>query len=136
MDNSWAFDLETKIFSLIKYKTESRLKTTYPNIFFTTTNNPKDVETHYPTVYIHELTGSEYGRNAEGDEINAILYSSQIEVTTNKSQKEAKNVLKEVAIAFKELGFEIQAFPEVSNTDSNYRSVMRVRKMIGNKDTL
>ena len=36
----------------------------------------------------------------------------------------------------KSMGFEIQTFPESSNGDNYYRSVMRVRKMIGRSDTL
>ena len=43
MDNSWVFDLETKLLSLIKVKTESILKKKYPDIFYTNTDSPKDV---------------------------------------------------------------------------------------------
>jgi hypothetical protein len=136
MDNSWAFDLETKLFSVIKRKTENKLKVLYPQIFYTATDNPKDGDVHYPTVYMHELSGVESARNTEGNEINGILYSMQIEVTTNKSQKVAKSVLQEIAFAFKSMGFGIQTFPESSNGDNYYRSVMRVRKMIGRSDTL
>lgn len=59
MDNSWVFDLETKLLSLIKVKTESILKKKYPDIFYTNTDSPKDVINHFPTVYVHELPGVE-----------------------------------------------------------------------------
>lgn len=136
MDNSWVFDLETKIFSIVKIKTENKLKKKYPNIFFTTTSNPKDVITKFPTVYIHELPGTEIGITKERGKVNGISYAMQIEVTTNKSQKEAKNVLREVASAFKELGFEINSFPEMNNGENYYRSIMRVKRSIGANDVL
>ena len=136
MDNSWVFDLETRIFSIVSVKVSRKLKEKYPNIFFTTTSSPKDIITKFPTVYIHEMPGTEYGITKERDKINGISYAMQIEVTTNVSQKEAKTVLKEVAFAFKEMGFEINSFPEASNGTSYYRSIMRVKRNIGSKDVL
>lgn len=135
MDNSWVFDLETKIYSVIKVRTEKLLKEKYPNIYFTTTNNPKDATTHYPTVYIHELEGSEKGRTNEYD-INGITYAMQVEVITNTSQKEAKTVINEIAKQFKAMGFEIKSFPVIDNGDTYYRCVMRVSKVIGSDDIL
>lgn len=135
MDNSWVFDLETKIYSVIKVRTEKLLKSKYPNIYFTTTNNPKDATTHYPTVYIHELVGSEKGRTNEYD-LNGITYAMQIEVITNTSQKDAKTVINEIAKLFKAMGFEIKSFPVIDNGDTYYRSVMRVSKVIGSDDIL
>lgn len=135
VENEWAFDLETSFFSVIKAKLNEKLKTKYPNIYFTTTDSPKDAENHYPTVYVHELPGLEKGRTTEQQEISGIEYGMQIEVTTNKSQKEARTVMKEVASIFKSMGFEINNFPEFSNKDSVYRNVMRVKRVLGNEDT-
>ena len=41
-----------------------------------------------------------------------------------------------IAFVFKDMGFEIQSFPEANNGSGNYRSVMRVRRTLGNEDTL
>lgn len=135
MDNSWVFDLETKVFSIIKTRSLKNLKSKYPNIHFTTTNNPKDATTHYPTVYIHEMASTEQGRTTEY-EIGGITYTMQVEVITNVSQKDAKTVINEIAELFKAMGFEIRAFPEISNGETYYKSVMRVRKVIGANDIL
>ena len=67
MDNSWVFDLETRIFSIVSVKVSRKLKEKYPNIFFTLTSSPKDVITKFPTVYIHEMPGSEAGITKERD---------------------------------------------------------------------
>lgn len=134
MDNSWVFDLETHIFSIVQKKVGDKLKSKYPNIRFTTTSNPKCVTVKYPTVYIHELPGVEKARTFEGEDISGILYSMQVEVSTDKSAKEAKAVLKEVALVYKNMGFE--TFPEESDGDEYYRCVMRVRRTLGNIDAL
>lgn len=135
MDNSWVFDLETHIFSIVQKKVGDKLKSKYPNIRFTTTSNPKGVTVKYPTVYIHELPGTEKARTLDGEDISGILYSMQVEVSTDKSAKEAKAVLKEVALVYKNMGFEIKS-PEESNGDEYYRCVMRVRRTLGNIDAL
>lgn len=136
MDNSWVFDLETKLLSLIKVKTESTLKKKYPDIFYTITDNPKDVSTHFPTVYVHELSGSEKAKTTEGNSIESVFYSLQVEVTSQKSQKETKYVLSRIAEVLKDSGFSISSFPEASNGKTYYRSIMRASRLIGRIDTL
>lgn len=136
MDNSWAFDLETKIFSIIKLKTESKLKEKYPDIFYTNTDSPKDVITHFPTVYIHELPGSERSKTTEGDSVESVMYSMQIEVTSKRSQKETKVVLSHISEVLKSMGFSISSFPEANNGSMYYRSVMRASRLIGRSETM
>ena len=80
MDNSWVFDLETHIFSIVQKKVGDKLKSKYPNIRFTTTSKPKGVTVKYPTVYIRELPGAEKARTLDGEDISGILYSMQVDV--------------------------------------------------------
>lgn len=136
MDNSWVFDLETKILSLIKVKTESTLKKKYSDIFFTNTDSPKDVITHFPTVYVHELPGAEKAKTTEGNSIESVFYTLQIEVTSQKSQKETKYVLSRISEVLKDSGFSISSFPEANNGKMYYRSIMRASRLIGRNDTL
>lgn len=133
--NSWAFELENTIFSIIKVKATKLLKDKYPNIYFTTTNINENTP-KYPTVYIHELGGYEVGKDLEGVSINGVIETLQIEVYSNTSQSDAKYVISEVADIFKEMQFEIIAFPEMKNETNIYRSIMRVRRVIGNGDSL
>lgn len=137
MDNHWAFDLENDIYTTVKTRALKKLKDRYPNIFFTQTDLPKDPTIKYPTVYLRELGGSpEQGRTTEGKNINAVWFTMQSDVTTNKSKKEARAVNEEIALLFKDIGFAIVAFPEPSTVGNNYVSSMRVRRMIGNSDTI
>ena len=58
MDNSWVFDLETNLFSIVKNKVLNKLNKKFPTIHFTLTDEPKDATTKYPTVYMHEIRKS------------------------------------------------------------------------------
>lgn len=134
--NPWVFDLESMIFSRVKYATEEMLKRKYPNIRYTVTDKPIDSTTRFPTVYIHELSSMEQGMDLDNTEINAILYTIQLEVITNKSQAEAKAVMAALASAMKTMRFTFLAFPDFNNGNSYYRCVARAQRMIGAADIL
>lgn len=136
MNSSWVFDLESMIFSKVKNYADKELKSKYPSITFTTTDKPVDSSTSYPTVYIQELSGSERGRDLEGTSVNGLYYSMQVEVITNKSQKEAKAVMAVLAEAYKAMRFEIVSTPSFNNGANYYRCVMRVNRIIGKEDIL
>lgn len=136
MDNHWAFDLENDIYTTIKTRALKKLKDRYPNIFFTQTDLPKDAAVKYPTVYLRELGGSpEQGRTLEGKDINGVWFTMQSDVTTNKSEKEAEAVNEEIALLFKDIGFEFNA-PESSTIGNAYVNSLRVRRKIANADTI
>lgn len=134
MDNEWAFNLEYVIMTIVKTKIETALKTDYPNIFITN-NGKSTAKPVFPTVYIHELPGTEKS-DLEGSAINAVLESFQVDVTTNTSQSDAKKVCAVVAQIFKELRFQISSMPEISDDGETYRSTCRVRRWIGADDTI
>lgn len=133
--NDWVIDLENKIFTIVKTKASTTLKPKYPDIRFTTSG--KSVTTpKFPTVYMHELPGVESGSDIDGSGINAVIYSMQIDITTNTSQEDLKRVSAEIIKQFKELRFSISAFPDMSATADIYRSVIRVSRLIGVDDVL
>lgn len=128
-------DLETTIFSAVKTKLLARLGTTYPNIYVT--NSDKTLSTPvFPTVFIRELSGVEQGTTLEGDSVNAVLETVQVDVTSNTSQRDAKKVMMTVSEIFKEMKFNINAMPEFNNDGDIYRSVARFRRVIGANDSL
>lgn len=128
-------DIESIVFSRIKEKATSKLKTKYPDISLTTSdkvaNNPK-----FPNVYVHMMGSKEIGHDLENITINGVLVTFQIETTDNKSQTRAKDVMNEVVRIVKEMRFDIIVMPEMKNTDSTYRCVMRCRRTIGSLDVL
>ena len=128
-------DIETIVFSRIKAKTESKLKTKYPNISFTTSDKVSK-KPKFPNVYVHLMGSTETGGDLEGNTINGVLTTFQIEVTDNENQSRAKEVMDAVVGVVKEMRFSITAMPEFKNTNSAYRSVVRCRRTIGSLDVL
>lgn len=127
--------LESQVITRIKTQFSQKLKDRYPNLKFTNSDRA-DTVPKFPTVYIHEMSGAETGVNTEGNTINAVLTSFQIEVTTNTKMNDAKEVMNEVVRIMKTMSFQVIATPEFQNTDSVYRRVARFRRMIADDDIL
>lgn len=127
--------LEFQVYTRIKTQFPSKLKEKYKDIKFTT-ENKVDALPRFPTVYIHEMPGAEVGSDLQGDTINAVWSSFQIEVTTNTKQSETKEVMDEVVKIMKKMKFQAISTPEFQNTDSIYRRVARFRRMIADDDIL
>lgn len=131
--NQWAFDLETKIYSLIKARTYTNLKKIYPKIFFTNTDR-SSTEPQFPTVYIHELPTGETNTDLENDRINSVIETIQVDVTTNENKNDAKKVLAEITNEFKKMSFTIISMPTFDNDKTIYRATARFRKVINATD--
>lgn len=128
-------DIEMRVFSRIKNKYPDALKIKYPNTSFTTSDRvAKDPK--FPTVYVHEMSGSELARDLDGTSINAIRSTIQIEVTDNESMARAREVMQNVVQTMKTMRYEVNTMPEFSNTPTVYRVVARFRRVIGSGDVL
>lgn len=134
-DVEWAFELENLIYSKVKVEATKVLKPKFPKIYFTTSNMNKG-EPVYPTVYIHELPGTEMGADLNGQDINAVMETLQVEVISDTSQADVSYITKVIASIFKSMRFQIMSMPEFSNGETYYRKIMRCRRIIGNADTL
>ena len=141
VDNTWAYEIETKVLGLINSYAIPRLKKL--DIFKTTrfTNAVTNEEsrlsgTIFPTIYVHELVGVEQGKDLDGQSINAVLETFQIDCITNTKQSDAKQIMRVVADVMKELRFEIVSMPEFKSQDKVYRSTARFRRVIGRNDNL
>ena len=141
VDNTWAYEIETKVLGIIKSYAIPRLKKL--DIFKTTrfTNAVTNEEsrlsgTIFPTIYVHELPGLEQGKDLEGQSINAVLETFQIDCITNTKQSDAKQIMRVVADVMKELRFEIVSMPEFKSQDKVYRSTARFRRVIGRNDRI
>lgn len=136
MDNNWTFDIQTTIYSRVKAICEAKLKRNYPDITVTMDSHipttPK-----FPNVYIHFLAPVEIGNDLNGQDVNAMYLTAQIEVTVTDAQGMivANEVSKVVAECMKEMRFSA-TLPEFVDTDSEYRTVSRYARTIGNAETL
>ena len=140
-DNTWAYEIETRILGLMNSYAVPRIKkikdfekTNFSNAV--TNEESRLSGTIFPTIYVHELAGVEQGKDLDGQSINAVLETFQIDCITNTKQSDAKQIMRVVADVMKELRFEIVSMPEFKSQDKVYRSTARFRRVIGRNDRI
>lgn len=123
------------VFTRIKTEGTARLRDTFPNIYFTTSDKVSTTP-KFPTVYLKKLQGMEKGRTLEGTEVNGVLAGFQIDVIDNKSDNNAENVSDVIADIMKSMRFEMvgDPFPNSQGTDE-YRFTSRWQMVIADGDT-
>lgn len=127
--------LESQIFSRIKANFSDRIKKKYADLNFTTSDK-SSTKPKFPTVYIHMISSPEDGEDTEGDNINAVNASFQVDVTDNQNQSRADEVSKEILRVMKTMRFGVVGMPFHDNTGDTYRTVSRYRRMIADNDRL
>ena len=140
-DNTWAYEIETRILGLLNSYAVPRIKkikdfekTNFSNAV--TNNESRLSGTIFPTIYVKELPAVEKERDLEGNTINAVLSTFQIDCIINTSQSQAKKMAQIVSEIMKELQFEVTAMPSFDSKEKVYRSTARYRRTITKKDRL
>lgn len=141
IDNLWVFDNETKIISNLNSFAIPVLKQNFANMKFqqgiTITNlKSRLTGTIFPTIYVHEMSGTEKGQTIDGQTINAVTATYQVDVIVNTQQSDAKKILAIVANVFKRMRFEVISIPEFDSEEKIYRSTARFRRLIAANDRL
>lgn len=131
----WVQDLEDMVFSLIKAKTYSKLKKKYPNVRYTTVETSVE-DAKFPNIYFRMISSNETNETMEGKTINSVSTAFQIDVTTNVSKAEAKDVIYTIIEELKKYSFEINTMPIFSVEDNVHRATARARRTIANRDIL
>lgn len=135
---SWIADVESKIYTMVKYKGEQALKGKYPNIYYTT-DSQATTQTSFPTVFVNFMSNDERGQDLEGKTINAFLCSLQIDVTVSKSQGQtvAREVVwQSIETLKKYYSFDIFDLPKFVETgNETVRIVARARRIVGASET-
>lgn len=133
----WADRISSIVFTRIKNEFSSTLKTKYKmtSSNFSTVGS-SDTPAVFPFVYVQLLPSSEAGQDIEGNEINAGLFTFQIEVTDNQTQSRAKDVMSEVKRIMKSMRFTVQTTPTLEDTKDTHRAIMRCNRRIGSDDIL
>lgn len=133
----WTDRISSVVFTRIKNEFSSTLKTKYKmtNSNFSTVGS-SDTPAVFPFVYIQLLPSTEQGQDIEGNEINAGLFTFQIEVTDNQTQARAKDVMSEVKRIMKSMRFTVQPTPDIQDTKDTHRAIMRCNRRIGSDDIL
>lgn len=128
-------EVESKVYSRIKYGFSEEIKKQYPDLNFTT-NNRALVDPKFPCVYIHLASCAEVGQDLDNTSINGGDYMFQIDVYDNKSQSRADTIMDEIVRIMKSMRFNIPEMPTFDNTQSEYRAVARFERIIGSGDIL
>ena len=133
----WTDRISSVVFTRIKNEFSSSLKTKYKmtSSNFSTVGS-SDTPAVFPFVYIQLLPSTEQGQDLDGNEINAGLFTFQIEVTDNQSQTRAKDVMSEVKRIMKSMRFTVQPTPDIQDTKDTHRAIMRCNRRIGSDDIL
>lgn len=131
----WTSDVASMVFTRIKVEATKELKSKYPDINFTTSDQLRTNPT-FPNVYVKRLQGSERGQTLDGETVNAILSSFQIEVADNVNDKRAQEVADVVYAIMKKMRYECIGEPFPDNVDEVHRNVARYRRIIGYNDIL
>lgn len=134
----WTSDITSVVYTRVQAIVRKKLKTKYPDINFTT-SSVSSTDPKFPTVYIKRLQGSERGQDLEGIDVNAILCSFQVEVSSNGSDTVAQEVADEVCKVFKSMRFQILGEPYPDNTNAQkgvFRNIARYQRIIGYGDIL
>lgn len=139
MFGEWTDSLEDDYLTLFEYevnntkvknKSNKTILELFPSINHTSNDKPSNTEPIYPTVYYHELPGSEVAQDFENDEINAYRFNMQIEVITNTKTADATLILNVVKHICKKLGFNIAEMPNFDNGNNYFRKIIRVNKVL------
>ena len=135
--SDWTDRISSVVFTRIKNEFSSKLKTKYKmtDSNFSTVGS-SDTPAVFPFVYVQLLPGTEQGQDTEGTEINAGLFTFQIEVTDNQSQTRVKDVIAEVRRIMKSMRFTVQPTPNIQDTEDTHRAIMRCNRKIGSSDKL
>ena len=141
IDNLWVFDNETKIISNLNSFAIPVLKQNFTNMKFqegiTITNlKSRLTGTIFPTIYVHEMRCVEKGQTIDGQAINAVADTYQVDVIVNTQQSDAKKILAIVASVFKRMRFEVISMPEFDSEEKIYRSTARFSRLIAANDRL
>lgn len=135
---AWYYDIETDIFTQVKYRLNQALLTRFPDLYITM-DDAIIQEPQFPTVYIHFMQSVEEAQTLENTSVNAINCTIQFEVTVSKEQgmNAARIVMAELTTAFKQLAFSVVSLATFTNSSQDTkRMVGRCRRMIGNGDIL
>lgn len=131
----WIDEIESTVFSRVKIEGTVELKSKFPKIKYTS-ENASDDSAVFPTVFVQELPSSEIGKDLEGNAVNGVLSTFQIDVSDNASKQNCKTVLSKAVESMLKMRFELSSTP-VYRKDSNvWVGTARFRRTIGFNDIL
>ena len=134
----WVFDIEKKIYTIIKTRLEKSLKPDYPNLLITQQQKIND-DTSIPTIFIKMLDSPEMGADLEGSTVNAMLvyFETHITVTKDMGLTDLRKISAAVLENFKKLRFQMTTRGEIARESSDtYTTISRYERVIGAEEEI
>lgn len=129
--SEWFSQIQSKVFTQVQYM----LKKKYPKLKCTT-KNENETPADFPTLYLHELQPLEVGQDLTNESVNAIRCTIEIQVWTNTTEQDCRNILESAVTEMKRFRFNISAMPIVQTKDKIAWGVIRATRIIGNSDDI
>ena len=130
----WWASLESRLFTTYKTRLEKAVKEKFPKLYCTASPMTK-AASQFPTAYFRMVDWIEQGNDLDNTDTNAILATVQVDVISNTSLNDCKEVVYETTNIMKALSFSIIAMPIYSANNNLYTGVIRFRRMIGGGDS-
>lgn len=127
----WFSRIQSKVFTQVQYM----LKKQYSKLNCTTKNESETPAT-FPTLYLHELQPLEVGQDLQNESVNAIRCTIEIQVWTNTTEQDCRNILDSAVAEMKRFRFNISAMPIIQTANKISWGVIRCTRVIGNGDSI
>lgn len=131
---NWFANIEESVLTQLDYMLAQRTDAPYPSLVVTSAN--QNQVTAFPTLYIHELSPVEAGNDLNNQTINAVLETIEIQIWTNETEAECRQLMSAAIFEMKRMRFNCTAFPNIQTDNKIAFGIARFRRMIGSGDTL
>lgn len=134
----WVFNIESKIYTIIKTRLTNALKDVYPKLLITQQQRLND-DTQLPVIYIKMLDSPEIGADLDGSTVNAMLVTFETHITVSKDSglSGLRKISASVLENFKKLRFQMATRGEITReTSDTYTTISRYNRVIGAEEEI
>ena len=140
-DNDWTFDVESKIYTIVKTRLTKSWSSTYPKLLITQEQKLNN-EVQLPSIFIKMLDSPEIGSDLDNLTVNAMLVTFEVKITiakdgTNNGLTGLRKLSASVLDNFKQLRFNTVTRGEITReTSDTYTLIARFRRVIGGNEEI
>lgn len=136
--SDWVFNIESKIYTIVKTRLTNALKDVYPKLLITQQQRLND-DTQLPVIYIKMLDSPEIGADLDGATVNAMLVTFETHITVSKDSglSGLRKISASVLENFKKLRFQMTTRGEITReTSDTYTTISRYNRVIGAEEEI
>lgn len=136
VSDTWYSEVESTIFTHLEYALVLKTDAPFPELTCTTSSQNESIEGVgvFPTLYIHLLPPLEIGQTLYNTDITAIRATIELQVFSDKSEKECRKIITECIKEMKKLHFNVAMFPDPQTVNKKYYAISRFTRIIASGD--